>query len=273
MKSREWYEQQYNTSYSVQNEDEVLTNWILRANATRRLHSFQPDIHYGPHPREVLDFYPALNSKGVLIFIHGGYWRGLSKFETSWVAENFVNHGLSVALINYPLCPEVSLAELRESATRAFVHLYKFVLNSTERKNIVVSGHSAGGYLAAFHLAKDWTLYGLPQNPIVSVIAMSGIYDVAPLMRTSMNVDIRITAETAPALNLLNAEILSLAPLTLVVGGEEPSEFHRQANELAVPWKILKPKIITLQGANHFSVVDSLADAKGDIYSIVHPAF
>jgi arylformamidase len=184
------------------------------------------------------------------------------------VADGFVGQGVSVALINYPLCPEVSLSDIRGSIIQAFAHLYKNVLNDDERANIVVAGHSAGGHLAALHLATDWTSHGLPENPIAGVIAISGIYDVAPLMHTTMNTDIRITQETAPALNLMTSEIRSRAPIVFVVGGDEPSEFHRQAADLAKAWASLHPKVLSLPQTNHFTVVDSLADSGGALNKV-----
>lgn len=268
MRSNNWFERQYNTSFSVANEDEILADWIFCAKRTRSSLPIEVDIAYGSHVRETLDFLRAPNAKGILIFIHGGYWRGLSKVETSWVADGFVGQGFSVGLINYPLCPEVSLGEIRNSVIRAFVYLYKNVLNVDERKNIVVTGHSAGGHLAALHLAIDWTELGLPQNPITGVIAISGIYDVAPLMHTSMNADIRITEETAPLLNLMTAEVKSPAPIVFAVGGDEPAEFQRQAEDQAKAWVGLHPKLCSLPDTDHFTVVDSLADPEGELNKI-----
>ena len=268
MHSDDWYERQYNTSFSVPNEDGILAQWIERAANTRARFPFLSDISYGPHQRELLDFYRAPKPKGTLIYVHGGYWRGLSKLETSWVADDFVERGISVALINYPLCPEVSLQDIRGSITRAFVHIYKHVLNAAERENIVVTGHSAGGHLAAFHLTVDWTQFGLAQNPFSGVIPISGVFDVAPLMHTSMNDDIRITAKTALSLNLMASEVKSHAPLVFVVGGDEPSEFHRQSADLAKAWGGLRPKAISLPSTNHFTVVDALADPAGEINKI-----
>jgi arylformamidase len=268
MTEHNWHELQYNPRTTVANASEIIPAWKIRAAQTREKFSFDADISYGPHPREVLDFYRAPNTKGTLIYIHGGYWRMLSKVETSWVADGFVGQGVSVALINYPLCPEVSLSDIRGSIIQAFAHLYKNVLNDDERTNIVVAGHSAGGHLAALHLATDWTAHGLPENPIAGVIAISGIYDVAPLMLTTMNTDIRITQETAPALNLMTSEIRSRAPIVFVVGGDEPSEFHRQAADLAKAWASLHPKVLSLPQTNHFTVVDSLADSGGALNKV-----
>lgn len=268
MTEHNWHELQYNPRTTVANAGEIIPAWKIRAGQTRARFAFDADISYGPHPREILDFYRARNAKGILIYIHGGYWRMLSKVETSWVADGFVEQGASVALINYPLCPEVTLSDIRESIIRSFVHLYKKVLNDDERKNIVVAGHSAGGYLAALHLATDWTKFGLPENPVAGVIAISGIYDVAPLMQTSMNTDIGITNETAIDLNVVTAKIKSHAPIVFAVGGNEPQEFHRQAADQAKAWAAIEPKILSLAGMNHFTVVDALADPQGALNAV-----
>jgi arylformamidase len=268
MTEHNWHELQYNPRTTVANASEIIPAWKIRADQTRARFVFDADISYGPHTREVLDFYCAPNTKGTLIYIHGGYWRMLSKVETSWMADGFVDQGVSTVLINYPLCPEVSLGDIRGSIIRAFVHVYKNVLNDDERANIVVAGHSAGGHLAALHLATDWMSHGLPENPIAGVIAISGIYDVVPLMQTTMNADIRITAESAPALNLITSEIKSRAPIICIVGGDEPSEFHRQAADLAKAWASLHPKVLSLPHTNHFTVVDSLADSGGALNKV-----
>ena len=270
MTEHSWHELQYNPRTTVANANEIIPAWKIRAELTRARFAFEADISYGSHPREVLDFYRAPNTKGTVIYIHGGYWRMLSKIETSWVADGFVEHGASVALINYPLCPEVSLGDIRNSIIRSFVHLYKNVLNEEERENIVVTGHSAGGHLAALHLATDWTKFGLPENPIAGVIAISGIYDVAPLMQTSMNADIGITESTAPDLNLMTAKMKSHAPIVFVVGGDEPQEFHRQAADQAKAWTEVQPKILSLAGTNHFTVVDALASSGSELNTIAH---
>jgi arylformamidase len=263
-----WHELQYNPRTTVANASEIIPAWKIRAEQTRERFKFDADVSYGPHPREVFDFYRAPNSKGTVIYIHGGYWRMLSKVETSWVADGFMEQGVSVALINYPLCPEVSLGDIRDSIIRAFVYLYRNALNDDERANIVVAGHSAGGHLAALHLATDWASHGLPENPIAGVIAISGIYDVAPLMQTSMNADIQITGESAPVLNLMASEIKSRTSIVFAVGGDEPSEFHRQAADQAKAWALLNPKIISLPQTNHFTVVDSLAKPGSEINRI-----
>jgi len=254
-----WAERQYLPSLSVENADDIFESWKLRSVATQAKLRPQVDIRYGTHPREVMDFYPATNARGCLVFIHGGYWLGFSKFETSFVAEGFVGQGLSVVMPSYPLCPEVHIGNIRNSTAKAFAHLYWHVLGPHEREAIVVSGHSAGGYLAAAYLTEDWGLRALPENPIKGVVSLSGVFDVAPLMQTSLNKGLRLDEPQAEALNLVKAAPRNKAKLILAVGEKESSEFHRQSSDLAKSWAALNPRVIDIAAANHFTIVDHLA--------------
>jgi len=260
-----WYEQQYFPSLSIPNTSEIFANWQARAAATRAKYPFTADIRYGSNPREVLDFYPAENAHGCVVFIHGGYWVGFSKIDTSWVAKGFVEQGLSVALINYPLCPEVTIANIRVSCAKAFAHLYKKVLGDAERKAVVITGHSAGGYLAAAQVLEDWSALGLPENPLAGVISLSGVFDVAPLIHTGLNEQLRLTESSATALNLNAAKPRFTVPLALAVGEKESAEFHRQSSALGESWNVLNPQVIDVSGANHFTIVDSLAAPGGQL--------
>ncbi len=273
MHSQNWHNLQYLPSLTVANAGDIIPNWEKRSAASRTQYPFIADIAYGPHQREVIDLFRVPNAKATLIYIHGGYWRMLSKVETSFVVDGFLEQGVTVALINYPLCPEVSIGEIRTSIQNAFTYLYKKILTEDERKSIVVTGHSAGGHLAALHLATDWKIFGLPEDPMAGVISLSGVFDVAPLMHTTLNDLLRITETSAAILNLNSAFIRSKAKLVFAVGGDEPSEFHRQSSDQAKAWASLNPKIITLPGTNHFTIVDSLATAGGVLNTLAQTMF
>ena len=143
-----WCEAQYNNRLLVANAADFVERWPRWAAATRTKLQHEADISYGPHARETIDFFHAENPRGLLAFIHGGYWRAFSKHEFSWIAEGLVGAGYSVALINYPLCPEVSVLDIARCSERAIVKIWDEARPS-ERAAFVVSGHSAGGYLTA----------------------------------------------------------------------------------------------------------------------------
>lgn len=260
-----WHEYQYNPRLSVANAATVIPGWRQRASATRERMPPEADIKYGPHPRENVDVFRSPNPKGTVVYVHGGYWRMLSKLETSWIADGFVQQGYTVVLVNYPLCPDVPLARIRNSVQHGFAYVWKNLLSEAERKRMAVVGHSAGGHLAALHLATDWRTFGLPQHPITAVLPVSGVFDVAPLIPTSMNADLRLTPETAAPLNLLAAPLLSRAKLLFAVGALEPEEFHRQSHDLARHWQALQPQVLSLEGANHYTAIDSLAQPGGQL--------
>ena len=254
---------EYLPSLSIPDAGKIFESWKTRAAATRAELPFKANVRYGSHPREVMDFYPAENARGCVVFIHGGYWLEFSKVETSWVAKGFVGQGISVALINYPLCPEVTIGQIRTSCAKAFAHLYKNVFSVAERRAVVVSGHSAGGYLAASHLVEDWGPHGLPVDPIVGIVALSGVFDVAPLIKTSLNTSLRLDDALAKALNLIAMQPRGVAKLLLAVGEQESAEFHRQSTDLSNSWAGLAPQLINVAGTNHFTILDELAAPSG----------
>ena len=144
-----------------------------RRRGLRRRHPPLADIRYGEHPREVMDLFRAPDPRGTVVFIHGGYWRAFSKDDFSWVADGFLPQGLSVAILNYPLCPDVTLDRIVQATRAAFVHLWTEVLGEAERRRVVVTGHSAGGYLSALHLATAWDGFGLSPDPLAGRCARS----------------------------------------------------------------------------------------------------
>lgn len=264
-----WAEREYNPRHSVSDAQAIYGTWPERAAATRRRHPPLADLRYGDHPRERLDLFRAPNARGCVLFIHGGYWRAFSKDDFSWVADGFVPQGISVALLNYPLCPDVRLSRIVDAARRGFAHLWRDVLTEAERASIVVTGHSAGGYLSALHLATDWEELGLPRDPLAGVVPISGVFSLAPLIATTMNEAIRLDLAEAGELSLYGKPWRSRAPLALVVGGAESAEFHRQSEELASGWAELAPQVIDVPGRNHFDVLDGLTDPGAELHRTI----
>lgn len=264
----DWCEREYNPRLLVADAPAIYGPWAERAAETRSRHP-PVEIRYGDHPREVLDLFRARSPRGAVIFIHGGYWRAFSKAESSWVADGFLQQGLSVVVPSYPLCPDVDLARIVSAIRTAFVHLHAAVLTEWEKAALVVTGHSAGGYLTALHLATDWTAHGLPADPLRGAVSISGVFRLAPLIRTSMNEALRLDEAAAARLSLHESPVRSRAALALVVGEAESAEFHRQSSQMAEHWRALDPERVELAGCNHFDVIDGLASPGSQLNRLV----
>jgi arylformamidase len=254
-----WCEREYNPRLIVPETAEMTGAWAGRAEAARDRYPSRSEIRYGEHPRETLDLFRAPEARGAVLFIHGGYWRAFSKDAFSWVADGFVPAGITVAVLNYPLCPDATLARIVEATRSAFIHLHG-VLTEAERRRLVVTGHSAGGYLTALHLATDWAALGLPERPIAGAVPISGVFDVEPLVNTSMNEALRLDAAEARRLSLHTEPVRSPAPAVFVVGGAESAEFHRQSDAMARHWPTMPTRVLDLPGLNHFDVIDGLGE-------------
>ena len=140
------------------------------------------DLRYGKAPGETLDFFPATRADAPLfLFIHGGYWRALDKRDFSFIAPPFVAAGIAVALINYDLCPKVTVETIVAQTCRAIGWTHGNSMLPFNRQRLIVGGHSAGGHLTAMALAAE------PRLPIAAGIAISGVFDLEPLIKTNVN--------------------------------------------------------------------------------------
>ena len=168
------------------------------------------DVRYGADPNMTADLFPATaGSAPIQVFIHGGYWRSMDKDIHSFPAEGFVAAGGAAVSLNYALAPAVTIDTIVEQCRTAL----EWIADHADRLNgdperIFVSGHSAGGHLTAMMLCTDWAVRGRPGNLVKGGTAISGIFDLAPLMETSINDDIRLDAEAAAR----NSPIHNLPP-------------------------------------------------------------
>jgi arylformamidase len=245
------------------------TESSARARSTMTCHL---DAAYGASPGETLDIFPARKGDGsVLLFIHGGYWRSLDKKDFSFLAPAWVDAGVSLVVVNYDLCPKVTIERIVQQMLAASAWLYRNAERyGMDEERLFVSGHSAGGHLAAMMLAALWPVFdrSLPRDLYKGALAVSGVYDLRPLTQVGwLNGDLRLDEESALKLSPAFVPPATRAPLYLTVGGLESSEFKRQNALLAQRWKPVLGGDLAMPGRDHFTVIDGLADPANALFA------
>ena len=265
-------ERGYNNRAAVPEYPRYFSRWAIESARVRSALHCVLDVRYGPRPKETMDLFTAGGRRGLLFFIHGGYWRSLDKSEHSFVAEAFVEHGYDVAVINYELCPSVDIATIEDECRSALQFIVKnakaYGINADR---VVISGHSAGGHLTAMLHATDWRELGIDPSIIVGGCAISGVYDLEPLLMTSINGDLRLDDDSARASSPVQSKPRIRAPLFLAAGASETSEFVRQTQLMWNAWPDARPsgmkKPMLIDGVNHFGVLDCLADTSHPLFT------
>ena len=253
----------YDNSAAVANSAALLADFEARSARLRTAKPQHLDLRYGPAERNRIDYFAADKKGPVLIFIHGGYWQMRAKETFSFLAAGPLAHGIHVALPGYTLAPDISLdgivAEVRAAIRWIAQHAAAF---GGDTANIILSGWSAGGHLTAM---------ALDEPAVKGGVAISGIFDLAPIRLNYLNAKLGLTADDVLRLSpLLNLPVHS-GPLMLACGSGELPELQRQTATYAQARAQagLPGRWIELLHHNHFSILDELARPKGALTALV----
>ncbi len=258
------YEVEYNNRARVPEHPAVMAGWARDAAAWRESHPPRR-IAYGAGTRHVIDLFEGDASGPIAVFIHGGYWQALDGSSFSHLARGLNAHGISVAIPSYDLCPDVTVEEIIRQMRMASRELAQL------GPRLVVSGHSAGGHLAACMLATDWKAFdsSLPPDLVTAAYAISGLFDLTPLVGTSINKALGLNEATAKKASPLYWPAPAGGSLDAVVGGAESAEYFRQSRIVVEQWA--KSGVTTrfgaVGGANHFTAIAPLADPDSPMVS------
>ena len=259
-------ETEYSPRVTVTDHAEIFARWAREAENYRAdmLKSGKAELglSYGDTPRQFIDlFLPAAGETAPLVmFIHGGYWRAMDPSFHSHMARGLNERGFAVAVVGYDLVPIVTIADIIEQIRHACAFLWlRFGCR------FLVSGHSAGGHLTAAMVATDWQKLWpkVPSDLVPAGYAISGVFDVTPLVNTSMNQDFRLDAAEARRISPIFWPVPPGRTLDATVGDLESSEFKRQSRSMADAWQQAKAetRYAELPG-NHFTVIEALVDPK-----------
>jgi arylformamidase len=249
--------------------DTIYDDHQRRSAAVRAAGNCILDQRYGGGPRCLADIFPAGARAPVLLFIHGGYWRALDKSYVSFIAAPFRDAGFTVVIPGYDLVPRVRVTDIVDQM-RTALH---WMIGRLAPERIVVAGHSAGGQLAAM-LALDQA--GRGGGPIAGLVGVSGVFDLRPLLRTSINLDLMLSTEEAADVSpLLRLQALppaaALVPLLGIVGGGETDGFKRWSADFVAAWRArgAPAEFREVIGRSHFTILDALAEPGGDLLRAV----
>jgi len=263
------YEVEYNNRQRVPEHGEINARWQAASEAYRGTARAELDLPYGPGERQRYDLYFAGSRPAPLVaYIHGGYWQRGDREGYAFLARALNAAGLDVALPSYTLCPAASVMDI-VAELRAFLA----ALWAKTKTHPLVTGHSAGGHLTAAVVATDWSkVAGVPADLVRAGVPISGVFELSPLVGTSINDLVRLDVASARAASpQLWPPPPAARTVVAAVGGNESAEFLRQSRDIADVWGRagLKTECLVVPGANHFTVVDALADPTSALHTCV----
>jgi arylformamidase len=257
-------EAEYNNRARVPEHPEIFARWEREAEAYRAEAGAEGraefGILYGGTPRQSIELYfsAAGRQAPVASFVHGGYWRSLAPAMFSHMARGLNAHGITVANVGYDLAPQVSITAIVGQIRESCLYLWRRL-----NRRLLATGHSAGGHLAACMLATDWKALApdAPADLVPAACAISGVFDLTPLLQVSMNAELRLTEAEARQVSPLFWPPPRGRVLDVVVGGDESSAFLQQSRDIAEAWGKagVETRCEAVPGGNHFSVLDALA--------------
>lgn len=213
------------------------------------------DLSDAARERCRLDVYHPTDAPGyaTVVWFHGG---GLTSGER-FIPEQLKQQGIAVVAANYRLAPAAASPIYIEDAAAAVA----WTLQNIERfggdpQRVIVSGHSAGGYLAAMvGLDKRWlAAHDIDADSLAGLAPYSGhaithftIRKERGILGTQPVVD-----DLAPLFHVRKD-----APPILLVTGDRDMELLGRYEETAYLWRMLKEaghervELFELEGYNH----------------------
>lgn len=241
--------------------------FIARSQESATRSDLRLDQPYGPLERQRFDQFPAQGeARATLIYLHPGYWQARDKAQFLFLGETFARLGCDTLFANYPLAPQSRVADII-----AAVKVLVPAAMDERALPIIAAGHSAGAHLAVELALTDPAEWGLKASPIAGVVALSGIYDLEPLVCTSLNNNLRLTPEAARAASPLHRVKNGACPALFAVGGGETPAFLAQNRLMHAAWQAcgnVATSVVSGQD-DHFSLLESLEEPTSALHRAV----
>ncbi len=249
----------YNNNAAVADSAALIAQRNAASAAFRTARPAGLDVPYGPGLRQRFDLFPANSPTApCLVFIHGGYWQRNTREDFACYAEGVLAQGWSAALPGYTLAPDATLTQIVGEIGNALDWLAADgPRHGIAGGPVVVSGWSAGGHLAALALGHPGVVAGL---------AISGVFELAPLRDTYLNEKLRLTANEISTLSPLRLPPVA-KPLAISYGAAELPALAADSRELHSHRSAARAPgpLIPIPGADHFTILDELRRPDGTL--------
>ncbi len=255
---REALDTAYNNRAVVPDWEGYLTRWAERSDTVYASTLCGRDLHYGDSARQKVDIFPCgVPGRPTILFLHGGYWQWNDKEGQAFVAAGLLPHTLNVAVGEYTLAPAATMEQIC-GEVHAMVRWIEHGLSTIcgGLAPLYVCGISTGAHLMA-------TALTLPN--VAGGLLISGIYDLEPIRLSGLNDAIGMSADDARTFSPLHRPAGAAKPLVVTFGDRERPEIQRQSRDYgaALEAQGWRPEVFPVSGADHFSVLESLASPDG----------
>ena len=260
-------DKEYDVESAVANFPDYINNYVRTSETTRKVLKNRITVSYGHTVMERLTVYPSANPNApVLVFVHGGYWKlGLGD-DYDFIAMGLSLANFTVVIVTYALAPVVTIPEIVRQVRSSVAWTAKNIdAHNGDPTRIFIAGHSAGGHLAAMATLTNWKEYGLSNNIIKGILAISGLYDLEPVAQTFVEPALRITADQVLSSSPLRLVVPSAIPLIVAWGSEETAAFKKQSMHYLQAWQRAgnDGSSLIVADANHFSILEGFLTADG----------
>lgn len=275
--SRQELDHQLSPSRSARNVSATFGRWQAESEKARGHPEVTAHLNlaYGTAAGQKLDLYTcreetSTSLRPLHVFIHGGFWQEGSKDISAFPAPAFVAEGWIFVALGYTLAPDATLTDIAREVRQALAFLHRNVRDfGADPDRIVVSGHSAGGHLAASLLTVQADEAIVP--PLLGVVPISGVFDLAPIRASYVNDAVQMSDEEVAGLSPALSRPIRDIPVALAVGCRETAEFIRQTQLLAAAWgpALTRLSVETIPDCDHFDILLELCDPSSRLFRLV----
>ncbi len=255
---------QYNSRGTVPDVSLYLADYAARTSQAKAQLRCLENLRYGDGTNEALDIYPATQPNApVMVYLHGGDWRALSKEDSGFAAPAFVAKGAMFVVLDFTLVPHTTLPAMGAQVLRALLWLQAHVAShGGDPQRIHIAGHSSGANLVG------QLLMNAPAGLIKSAVFISGLGDLEPVRLSFRNEKLNLSADLAAQVSLLKHQPGRVCPLLVAVGQNETEDYRRQSRDVADHWRAQGNdcEMFELPGRHHFDAVLEWASPQSTLF-------